>query len=572
MILFIIPVLISANYGGWKSGIIATMLSALCIIYFPLPKNFFHNATRTSDLFQWNILWLSGVFISLAVRTSHERQRLLKKMNQELLICKKILLMAPNAIINTDPSGTIIQINPKTETLFGYTSNELVGNKIETIIPEEVLKENKILAQDVQPPPKANDTLIEDVIKVKNKSGSELPIHISFTPIKSDHSSIISIIATDMTKQLKSEAALREKEKFSNQLLDVSPVIIAIYDLVKQKTIFVSHHVKNILGYSEIEITNYDSIAQKLAHPEDMQNLIRHRNKLITLKDGELLDVSFRWKRKDETWCHLLTRTAVFQRNTNRDVTQVISATIDITAEKKLQLQLEQSNQALEQFAEIAAHDLRSPLRSILGWSQMLESLVPEPRNKELCQAIKFIQKNTTKASDLIDDLLKMARVNITATQIESINLTKLIEELMQTLKEECSRKNAKVTWSTLPEIKANSSCMQSLFSNLIRNAITYTDKSRTPEVHIGFSDENEFYKFFISDNGIGIKKEDTCHIFEMFKRLHGDKEYPGTGIGLALCKKIVELYGGKIWVDSTPEKGSIFYFTVPKNWGKGSY
>lgn len=246
---------------------------------------------------------------------------------------------------------------------------------------------------------------------------------------------------------------------------------------------------------------------------------------------------------------------------------RVVQRTLELAQEKA---KLERSNRELEQFAGVAAHDLRAPLKSMRGWVDMLDYLTPKPHPPELVKALEFIRRNTCKAERLIDDLLQVARINITGIEPTEVDLDQVLSNLLLVLKEEIDESHARVECDHLPTVTGNPSHLESVFSNLIQNALTYHDPERAPRISISSRDLGDSYEFSVTDNGIGIKPEDTDRIFEMFKRLHNDSEHPGTGIGLAYCKKVVELCGGRIWVRSKPGQGSTFFFVYPKrlNWG----
>ncbi len=236
------------------------------------------------------------------------------------------------------------------------------------------------------------------------------------------------------------------------------------------------------------------------------------------------------------------------------------------TALAREKVKLERSNRELEQFAGVAAHDLRSPIKSIISWTDMLSMLIPQPRSDELEQALSIVRNNAKKADDLVEDVLSIARVNVAVANIGPVDLNVTLRSILDVLRNEIESVSAKVHISVLPIVSGNQTYLGSIFSNLIRNAITYRDQTRTPEISIGCTEHIDRYEFFVKDNGIGIKASATAQIFEMFKRLHSEKEYPGNGIGLAFCKKVVELSGGKIWVDTVFGLGSTFFFTHPKH------
>lgn len=234
----------------------------------------------------------------------------------------------------------------------------------------------------------------------------------------------------------------------------------------------------------------------------------------------------------------------------------------DLAKEK---VKLERSNGELEQFAGVAAHDLRSPIATIYSWADMLDHLSPPPRTPELDQAMTIIRSNAKKADALIQDVLEIARVNVSISNIVQVNLDRTLSDILVTLQPQIKGTRAQVRVDSLPNVQGNKTYLTSVFSNLIRNALIYHDKKRTPEITVGYLEQVDTYEFFVKDNGIGIDPKFKDRIFDMFKRLHGENEYSGTGIGLAFCKKVVELSGGKIWVDSHPDQGSTFFFTYPK-------
>jgi two-component system sensor kinase len=233
--------------------------------------------------------------------------------------------------------------------------------------------------------------------------------------------------------------------------------------------------------------------------------------------------------------------------------------------------ELARSNQELEQVAYVASHDLRSPLGSIINWTQMLSHLIPEPRTAELEQALAFVQGNAAKAIDLINGVMELARLNISEIDVARVDLNAVVEDVLESLAREIRDAGAEIQHAALPTVDGNVSHLTSVFRNLIQNGLIYRAKSRRLEIRLGFTEREDFYEVFVKDNGVGIEPAQQDKIFQMFARAHSQKDYPaGQGIGLAFCKKVVELYGGRIWVESTPGEGSGFFFTYPKRWTKG--
>jgi len=232
---------------------------------------------------------------------------------------------------------------------------------------------------------------------------------------------------------------------------------------------------------------------------------------------------------------------------------------------KMEKLKVQQSNKELENFAAVAAHDLSSPLRSIVGWADMLEESQLAALDPVGKKGLNFIKSAASRCSNLVEELLEMARVK-TSTKMKMVPLDAIVHEVLTTIHSEIEDAQADVIVGSLPMVKGNENHFSSLFSNLIRNAVIYRDKKRALRIEIGSTEISEFYEIFVRDNGSGIAPSDLNEVFEIFKRAHVESDRPGTGIGLALCKKIVDLMGAKIWVESDLGLGSTFRIKIPKS------
>ena len=229
----------------------------------------------------------------------------------------------------------------------------------------------------------------------------------------------------------------------------------------------------------------------------------------------------------------------------------------------KYNQELELKNKEIEQFAYIASHDLQEPLRSITNFTRLLNKKI-ETADDETKKYAGFINGAATRMSNLIFDLLEYSRIgkDVQQTMIDCDSMVKnVLKDLELTIKES----NAEIHVDKLPVVKGYSH-LKSLFQNLISNGVKFVKPGERPVVHISCTDKGKEFVFSVKDNGIGIEKKYREKIFIIFQRLHNRTEYPGTGIGLSQCKKIVELHGGKIWIDSEPGKGSTFNFTIPKS------
>jgi signal transduction histidine kinase len=228
-------------------------------------------------------------------------------------------------------------------------------------------------------------------------------------------------------------------------------------------------------------------------------------------------------------------------------------------------MRLEKSNKELTDFAHIASHDLKAPIRGILSFIQLLERRSKPKFDATDIEYFNFIKNNAHHSAQLIEDILNYSKIDKNLGDPKEVDLNKSIFMAEMNLKSLIDESGAVVTFDSLPYIKAHSALVVQLFQNLIANGLKY-NKSEKPTVHIGVNMSNEEdVVFSIKDNGIGIAPENHEKIFSMFRRLHTQDEYEGTGIGLAFCTRIVNTYGGQIWLNSAEGQGTTFYFTLPK-------
>lgn len=243
--------------------------------------------------------------------------------------------------------------------------------------------------------------------------------------------------------------------------------------------------------------------------------------------------------------------------------TTIIKDNLD--RQEKLVQELVNSNENLERFAYIASHDLQEPIRMISNFTNLLKEEYGKKFDKEANQYMKYIAEASERMQDLVSDLLEYSRVGSEEAGFSNFDSKEQINIVLENLNDPIKETDAKIIIGTMPEVHANPVRFSRLMQNLIGNGIKYRASDRTPEIKVNAEDKNDHWLFSIEDNGIGIKDEYQDQIFVIFKRLHTKSEYSGTGIGLAICKKIVESFRGKIWIESEYGSGSTFYFTLPK-------
>jgi len=298
----------------------------------------------------------------------------------------------------------------------------------------------------------------------------------------------------------------------------------------------------------------------KIVHPDDLEeNVELWRN---AIQSGEPFQYIHRLRRADGAYRWHLTR-ARAMRDYAGQVSMWIGSDTDIDEQKRREVELRRLNDDLKQFAFAASHDLQEPLRMMTSYSQLLLKGYQGNPDPEAAICVDFITRGAQRMRDLLADLLSYTKVTADEEQpSECVDLNAILHGVQQDLASVIETSAAVITSDPLPMLYLHEAHVRQLLQNLISNAIKYKGDS-PPRIHIQVTKELSHWRFAVSDNGMGIEPEYHQTIFGVFKRLHG-KTIPGTGIGLAICQRVVERYGGRIWVDSTPHEGSTFYFTLP--------
>jgi len=244
-----------------------------------------------------------------------------------------------------------------------------------------------------------------------------------------------------------------------------------------------------------------------------------------------------------------------------RDVTDLRQLHRDL---KHFNEELQRSNAELEKFAYVASHDLQEPLRMVSGYTQLLQRRYGEQLDTDANEYIAYAVDGVKRMQALINDLLAYSRLSTHSKVFRSVDLAEVMRAVLANLEVAAAEAQARIIVDPLPEVPGDAVQLTQVLQNLLSNAMKFRDASRPLVVHVSAERDGADWRFAVEDNGIGIEPQYADRIFVIFQRLHTLDKYPGTGIGLAICKKVVERHQGRIWFESTPGEGTTFYFTLP--------
>jgi len=375
----------------------------------------------------------------------------------------------------------------------------------------------------------------------------------------------VNKLQREISERRRIEEALRESEAKFQQLFDEAPVGYHEYDTQGRIT-KVNRTELEMLGYPLEEMLGQP--VWKFSGEEETSRHAVLAKLAGTIPPGRGFERTYR--RKDGTTFPVIIEDRPLRDSEGR-IIGIRSTIQDITDRREAEEALKQntealarSNQELEQFAYVASHDLQEPLRMVTSYVQLLARRYQNRLDSDAEEFINFAVDGATRMHTLINGLLAYSRVGTRGKPFEPTNCETIFQDSLDNLKMTMEESGAVVTHDSLPTVMADDLQLGQLFQNLIGNAIKFHGEE-PPRVHVSAKPDGKQWVFSVRDNGIGIAPEFAERIFIIFQRLHGKEKYPGTGIGLAVCKKIVECHGGRIWVGSELGKGATFYFTLPR-------
>ena len=297
-------------------------------------------------------------------------------------------------------------------------------------------------------------------------------------------------------------------------------------------------------------------------HPDDVEADVRKWRQSI--ETGEPFHFQHRLRRADGIYRWHLTR-AHAMRDARGNISMWIGSNTDIHEQKEKEEELRLANEDLQQFAYSASHDLQEPIRNVAVYSEIVAKRYHNLLDADGRQFLGFLTEGGRRLATLIDDLLAYTRAGVVDINMTPVDSSGALRHALSSLAEAIRENDATVVYDPLPQVYMGESHLQQVFQNLIGNALKYRTEE-PPQIHISAAYQGAAWLFSVQDNGIGIDPHYKEKIFGVFKRLHRDQKYSGTGIGLAICQRVVERYGGRIWVESSPGQGATFFFTVPEH------
>ena len=500
-----------------------------------------------------------------------------------------VVRSSSDSIISKSLQGLITAWNPSAEKLFGYSALEAVGQPMLILFPPESIgEEESILARIARD----ENMDVYETVRIR-KDGSKIDIAVTISPIKDRTGQIIgaSTIARDITERKRAEETLREqaqelvrsRQAFEVQTLMLQSVLDSMAEGLivadeKGKFVIWNSAAERMIGYGPADIpTRQWSEHYGIYLPDGVTRFPSEQLPLARALRGEGCSAEFflhNPKTPAPVWIEASARPLKGKDGllrggvvAMRDVTRSKADEREI---RKLNEGLEQrvaelarSNADLEQFAYVASHDLQEPLRMVASYTQLLSERYRGRLDANADKYIGYASEGALRMQVLIQDLLTFSRVGRSGGDRERIDCNTVLETVKLSLAAALHESGAVITCPELPAVWADGPQLAQVFQNIIGNAIKFR-KAMTPEIEIRVEKSGLLWLFSISDNGIGIAPEYAENIFVVFQRLHARTEYPGNGIGLAICKKIIEYYGGKIWVESQSGQGSTFKFTLP--------
>jgi PAS domain S-box-containing protein len=480
-----------------------------------------------------------------------------------------LLEAAPDAMVVVNQGGEIVLLNVQAEKQFGYRRNELLGRKVTNIIPNGFAA--RLLSDGLR---STEDALAQQIgtgieLTARRKDGGEFPIELMLSPLQSADGTLVTAAIRNISVRKAAERHLAQMEGRYRALLEAAPDAMVV---VSQggEIVLLNVQAEKQFGYRRDEllgqkVTNLipNGFAERL-----LSDGLRSAEDALAQQIGTGIELTARRKDGSEFPIELM-----LSPLESAEGTLVTAAIRNISTRKTAEAlllrkmdELNSSNEDLAQFAYIASHDLQEPLRMVSSYTMLLGRRYKGKLDADADEFIAFAVDGANRMQRLIQDLLAYSRVGSAKAKLAEISSEDALKQTLFNLRAAIEDSGAVVTHDSLPPVFADKTQLIQLFQNLVGNAIKYR-RTEVPSVHMSaVPDGGTRWLFSVQDNGLGIDSRYFGRIFGMFQRLHKREEFAGTGIGLAICKKIVERHGGSISVDSQLGHGSTFSFSLARS------
>jgi len=506
------------------------------------------------DRLEW-LPWVAQRAIQLHVleRARLQAERALAATTH---ILTELIRRAPLPVVVVDEGRRVTVWNPAAETTFGYSNSEVVGQDLTRVFhPDSQLVQLILRCCET-------NQVVQAEFEHTRRDGSVVDLRLSCAPLSSPEGPGRGAVAlfTDVTELKLVIRAYRETNERFQRAFESAPAGMLLAGL-DQQILRANPAFCQLTGYEESELRS--KRWAELWYAED-RNLLDSRSRQIP---GP---VEVRLLHRDGHLVHVEWHSSIVADAAGKPQYEIIQV-IDITRRKQAEEkskqyfeELARSNRDLQHFAYVASHDLQEPLRMVRGFLELLARRYGDKLDEQAQQYINFAVDGASRMQALIRGLLEYSRVQSRGGPLQPVDVSKVLQQAIANLHTAIEETQARITWDRLPTVHGDEIQLVQLFQNLIGNAIKFHGE-KPPQIHVAVTEKPSEWEFAVTDNGIGFDPAQASRIFQMFQRLHPHAKYPGTGIGLALCQRIVERHGGRIWADSRPGKGATFYFTLPK-------
>lgn len=465
-------------------------------------------------------------------------------------IFQQIVEASPHGVVVVDRDARIVLVNRGAERLFDYGRAELIGQPIEKLIPQWS-RPGRHIERSVVDAVISGESASRET-EGRRKDGKAVPIELDLRALQMANEAFVLVSVVDVEDRRSAEARFRVA-------VEASPHGMLMTD-PHGRIVLVNRELERVFGYRRAEL---------LGQSIELLVPIEHRSRHPPLRAEFHLSPRSRsmgagrdlfGRRKDGSQIPIEIALNPIEMDGG---IFVLASVVDIGPRKKAEEELRRSNDELERFAYVASHDLQEPLRTVTSYMQLLSRRYADKLGADANEFIGYAVAGATRMQRLIEDLLAFSRVGTQRRALEPRDANVVLQEALDDLRASIAAKKAQVICDPLPRVLVDEAQLEQLFTNLIGNALKFSG-DEPPRVHVGARRDGQFWRFFVRDNGVGIDPKYFEKIFVIFQRLHAREKYEGTGVGLAISKKVVERHGGRIWVESAPGKGATFNFTLP--------